>query len=80
MNTPAVSNLIREGKTFLIPSIIQTERRKGMILMDDSLKELAEKNIISEEEALRRTETRNLTEATDILKPEMRTHKMMQNS
>ena len=36
----AVRNLIREGKTFQIPSIMQTSRRAGMITMDDALYDL----------------------------------------
>src|SRR5690606_29377842 len=48
--TPAVSNLIREGKTFQIPSIIQTGKGEGMQLMDQALQGLlAEKRITMEE-------------------------------
>ena len=35
--TPAVANLIRENKTFRIPSAIQTGAKHGMQLMDDHL-------------------------------------------
>jgi twitching motility protein PilT len=35
--TPAVSNLIREGKTFQIPSAMQTGRAHGMVMLNDSL-------------------------------------------
>ena len=35
--TPAISNLIRENKTYRIDSSIQTGRKHGMILLDDSL-------------------------------------------
>jgi twitching motility protein PilT len=48
----AISNLIREGKTFQITSIIQTGRREGMILMDQHLIELVEKGLVTMEEAL----------------------------
>jgi twitching motility protein PilT len=41
VNTPAISNLIREGKTFQIPSSMQTGRREGMQLMDTALLEAA---------------------------------------
>lgn len=37
MNTPAVSNLIREGKIYQIPSAMQTGRKEGMVIMDQSL-------------------------------------------
>ncbi len=50
--TPAARNLIREGKTYQIPSIIQTGRKYGMISLDDSIMELLKKGIISPEEAL----------------------------
>ena len=37
---PAVRNLIREGKTHQIPSMIQTGKKYGMILLDDSIMDL----------------------------------------
>lgn len=37
--TPAVRNLIRESKTFQIPSVIQTGKKFGMISLDDSIME-----------------------------------------
>ena len=49
--TPAVSNLIRENKTYRIDSTIQTGRKFGMILMDDSLFNLWRQGLIDEEEA-----------------------------
>src|SRR4029434_2181281 len=39
-NTPAVANVIREAKTFMLPGIIQTGRKQGMRLIDDALIEL----------------------------------------
>jgi twitching motility protein PilT len=48
---PAVRNLIREGKTHQIPSMIQTGKKYGMILLDDSIMELYSKGQISSEEA-----------------------------
>jgi twitching motility protein PilT len=56
MNTPAVANLIREARTFMLPGVIQTGKRLGMKLMDDSLAELFQSGIISAEEALARAE------------------------
>ena len=47
----AVSNLIRECKTFQIPSIIQTGRQAGMQLMDQGIQELLTKNKITVDEA-----------------------------
>jgi len=51
LTTPAVSNLIREGKTFQIPSIIQTSRKLGMITLNDALVELVEKKLVEPDEA-----------------------------
>jgi twitching motility protein PilT len=48
--TPAVSNLIREGKTFQIPSVIQTGKAEGMQLMDQAIQALfAAKRITADE-------------------------------
>ena len=40
MVTTAIANLIREGKTFQIPSLMQTGRKLGMRLLNDALFEL----------------------------------------
>ncbi len=50
--TPAIRNLIREGKTYQIFSELQTGSRYGMIALDDHLKRLYEQGIISYEAAL----------------------------
>ena len=50
VNTAAVANCIREGKTFMIPGLIQTGKAQGMRLMDDSLQELYLSGVISAEE------------------------------
>ena len=55
LSTPAVSNLIREGKTYQIPSIIQTSRKAGMITLNDALLELVEKRQIEPDEAYLRS-------------------------
>jgi len=44
---PAIRNLVREGKTFQIFSEIQTGARFGMKLLDEHLRELYEKGLIS---------------------------------
>jgi twitching motility protein PilT len=49
--TPAIANLIREGKTFQIPSIIQTSKRLGMLTLNDALMELVEKKVVEPDEA-----------------------------
>jgi twitching motility protein PilT len=51
LTTPAISNLIREAKTFQIPSIIQTSKKLGMLTLNDALLELVEKKIIDPDEA-----------------------------
>jgi twitching motility protein PilT len=55
-NTPAVANVIREGKTYLLPGIIQTGKRQGMQLMDDALVALRDQGLITAEEAEARME------------------------
>jgi twitching motility protein PilT len=47
----SVANLIREGKTFQIPSIIQTGKGEGMQLMDQAIMEYLMQKVISPEEA-----------------------------
>ncbi|MFT4637862.1 MAG: twitching motility protein PilT [Verrucomicrobiales bacterium] len=54
VNTPAVANCIREGKTFMLGGIMQTGKSVGMITMDDSLKNLYNKGLISQEECMSR--------------------------
>ena len=55
-NTPAVANVIREAKTFMLPGIIQTGRKQGMQLMDDALSDLHARGLISADEAYARAE------------------------
>jgi twitching motility protein PilT len=49
--TAAISNLIREGKTYQIPSAIQTGKRQGMQTLEGAMCELLDKKIIDPEEA-----------------------------
>jgi twitching motility protein PilT len=51
LTIPAISNLIREGKTFQIPSIMQTNRKTGMIMLNDALLELVEQKVVEPREA-----------------------------
>ncbi len=48
--TPAISNLIRDNKTFRIDSSIQTGKKFGMQLLDDHLWSLYSRGMISAEE------------------------------
>ncbi|HOP86213.1 MAG TPA: type IV pilus twitching motility protein PilT [Syntrophorhabdaceae bacterium] len=50
LGTPAVRNLIREGKIAQIPSIMQTSRGIGMQTMEASVMELLQKNLVTREE------------------------------
>ncbi len=49
--TPAIRNLIREGKTFQIPSAMQTGKKYGMQTLDDAIMTYLQKNMISAEDA-----------------------------
>ena len=51
LNNEAVSNLIRKGKSFQIPSVIATSREQGMQLMDQDLMRLYKEGRISAEDA-----------------------------
>src|SRR5215204_2315925 len=51
LTIPAVSNLIREGKTFQIPSIMQTNRKGGMVTLNDALLELVDAKLVEPKEA-----------------------------
>ena len=51
LSIPAVSNLIREGKTFQIPSIMQTNRKGGMVTLNDALMELVDAKLVEPKEA-----------------------------
>ncbi|MEZ6048477.1 MAG: type IV pilus twitching motility protein PilT [Planctomycetaceae bacterium] len=50
--TPAISNLIREAKTFRINSSIQTGRKYGMQLLDDALFDLWKNDIVEEKDVI----------------------------
>ena len=50
--TPAVRSLIRQNKSFQIPSTMQTGKRQGMQLLDDALGELVRKGTVTLDDAL----------------------------
>ena len=60
--TPAIRNLIREGKTHQIQSAIQTGNKFGMKTMDSSLMDLSHQGIISREDTLSYSVDRELME------------------
>lgn len=51
VNVPAVANLIREGKTFQIASVMQTGRAHGMVTFEGAIHDLIQKGLISKEDA-----------------------------
>ncbi len=63
LGNAAVGNLIREGKTFQIPSIIQTAKGEGMQLMDTHLMELLKEEKVTAEEAHRCAVDKRIFEA-----------------
>jgi twitching motility protein PilT len=52
INVPAVANLIREGKTHQISSVMQTGRAHGMVTFEGAIHDLIQKNLISKEDGM----------------------------
>jgi twitching motility protein PilT len=50
--TPAVRNLIREAKTFQLPTVMQTGAQFGMRTLEQALAELCQQGVITRDEAL----------------------------
>ena len=55
VGTPAISNLIRENKTYRIDSAIQTGKKYGMQLLDEHLWQLYEQGAINAEDCVDRS-------------------------
>jgi twitching motility protein PilT len=51
LSIPAVTNLIREGKTFQIPSVMQTSKRIGMVTLNDALIAYVDAGVVEPKEA-----------------------------
>ena len=51
IGTPSVANLIREAKIFQIPSSMQTGKKYGMCLMNDSFLDLVKRKVVDPQEA-----------------------------
>jgi twitching motility protein PilT len=51
----AVSNLIRERKTFQIPSLMQTQKQAGMLTLNDSLFTLVKEGVVAPDEAFHKS-------------------------
>jgi twitching motility protein PilT len=54
--TPAVANLIRESRTYQLLSVLQTGKKQGMTTMDDSIRALLHRGLISRETAIYHSE------------------------
>jgi twitching motility protein PilT len=52
----AVASMIREGKTFQLPSVMQTGRKAGMVRLDEALLRLVERGVVEPEEAYRKAD------------------------
>src|SRR5205085_1037268 len=59
MGTSSVANLIREGKTYQLESLIAAGRKEGMVTLNESLSALATKKLISPQEAYNRSINRS---------------------
>ena len=57
--TSAVSNLIREAKTFQIPSMMQVGKAVGMVTLNDALMELVTKKLVEPQEAYLKSVDKN---------------------
>ncbi|MBT9168269.1 MAG: Twitching mobility protein [Syntrophomonadaceae bacterium] len=66
MNTPAVANMVREGKQHQLYTAMQTGRSFGMQTMDNSLADLCLGGVITRDEALSRSV--NLAELERVLR------------
>jgi twitching motility protein PilT len=51
LSMPSITNLIREGKTFQIPSVLQTSRKIGMCTLNDALMHYVEAGQVEPKEA-----------------------------
>lgn len=75
IGNPAVSNLIREGKTFQLPGVMQTSRAIGMQTMNDSLLDLCKRGLVDPKEAYMKSvnkgEMRGLLTGAGFTLPEL---------
>lgn len=59
MAIPSVRNLIREGKTHQLPSVLQTGREQGMQTLDDEIARLITEGVISFEDGLAQAQNKD---------------------
>jgi twitching motility protein PilT len=67
LNTPAVSNLIRENKIAQIKTVIETSAKEGMVTMDHDLKRLYDEKVITKEVAQSHMNSPELLEKFKII-------------
>lgn len=60
INTSAMGHLIREAKTYQLPSQIQTGKKLGMQTLDQHLMELVSTKVVTPQEALRYADNKEL--------------------
>lgn len=70
INAPAVANLIREGKTHQIASVMQTSRALGMMTFEAATRDLIKQGLVSEEDGASFLRRRS---AAQTMKRNMRT-------
>jgi twitching motility protein PilT len=63
MGIPSVKNLIREGKTHQLPSVLQTGREQGMQTLDDEICRLITERVISPEDGLVQAQNKDKVQA-----------------
>jgi twitching motility protein PilT len=61
--TPAISNLIREGKTVQIHSMMQIGKAMGMVTLNESLAELVRAGLVEPAEAIAKSVDKSGLEA-----------------
>ncbi len=69
LGVPALSNLIREGKSYQIPSLMQTQRAVGMQLMDQALLDLVKQRKITAQQAFENAVDKTIFRAAAGEKP-----------
>jgi twitching motility protein PilT len=63
LNNDAVSNMIRKGKTFQIPTVVQSSRDAGMQSMDSDLIRLVKAGLVAPEEGYAKANDKKSFEA-----------------
>jgi twitching motility protein PilT len=70
LTTPAIENHIRKTETFKIPSVIQTSKAQGMLLLDDSLLKLHNSGRIDKHTRSSTRSTRRCSKRASVGEPD----------